>query len=635
MGVDDEARRGAARAGGRPTLCQVLRWGVLSGIALLLLTPFVVTPGTLFPFVVGKALWSRSIIEIVFALWAALALTQPAYRPPRSRLLIVLAAGLVVSLLAAGFGVSVQRSLWSTYERMLGVVDLAHWFALAVVLASMFRSASEWRTLLTLNLWVSLAMICLVIARYYQLDVPFYNALPERDFPRVGGPFGNPIYLANYLGVNLLVALGFLARSCLPAAAPAPAQRRRAHSRWPGRVFWAAAAALHLWVFGMAGSTGGAVGLFAGVGFLALAYTFLGRRRERWTAMALTIALGAAAVSLGIRFLGPDPEAPWFNRPPPQLIAKFHLQYPTVQSRFSTWETGLRGFAERPLLGWGPSNFETVFGRFAAGHSSTTEPHDHAHNQFVEVAATTGAAGLAAYLALWVLTFAVVLRAARRLDRQDQALVLFAGAALACGLVQTQFLFYTASGLLQTILLLSFAVSLETAAFPGARHPRLPARLSAAWAALLNRRSVCIALVTAAAALSAAGLTVHQNIYAAADIRYMNTQPSPSTFLAGGIDGFKPLANTYRWHLFNELARNWPTMRAEAGVRARHLLEWAEQESEEVVRTEPQNWRIHQSLARMYRAAAETDPEYEAAARHYLERAQALAPNREVVFPAP
>ena len=73
-------------------------------------------------------------------------------------------------------GVSAQRSLWSTYERMQGVVDLAHWFALAVVLASMFRAASEWRALLTFNLAMSLAIACLVIARHYQLDVPFYGA---------------------------------------------------------------------------------------------------------------------------------------------------------------------------------------------------------------------------------------------------------------------------------------------------------------------------------------------------------------------------------------------------------------------------------------------------------------------------
>ena len=41
------------------------------------------------PYVVGKALWSRSIIEIVFALWAVLALARPAYPPFRLLLQVV------------------------------------------------------------------------------------------------------------------------------------------------------------------------------------------------------------------------------------------------------------------------------------------------------------------------------------------------------------------------------------------------------------------------------------------------------------------------------------------------------------------------------------------------------------------
>ncbi len=59
-----------------------------------------VDTGTVFPFIVGKALWSRALIEIAFA-------------PPRSWLLVLPGAGLGVSLLAAWLGVSPQRSLWS------------------------------------------------------------------------------------------------------------------------------------------------------------------------------------------------------------------------------------------------------------------------------------------------------------------------------------------------------------------------------------------------------------------------------------------------------------------------------------------------------------------------------------------
>ena len=620
-----------------------LRWAVIAGIALLCATPFVVTPGTLFPFVVGKAVWTRSIIEIVFALWAVLALARPEYRPPRSWLLLLLGAGLAVALLAAGFGVSVQRSLWSSYERMQGVVDLAHWAALAVVLASVLRTGAEWRALLAVNAGASTALACLVVAGHFQLDVPFFGALPEPHRPRMGGPIGNPTYLAVCMLFNLVVAAGFAARAWLPAAAPAAApaplpkgggRRRRRHApaqptgrrrrRWIGGPAWTAVAALHLWVLGLAGSVGGFVGLFAGIAFAAVSSVLLGRGAGRWRAVAALALLAAAAVGAGVRFVAAErPAASRFERPLVRYVATVHLLRPGVQGRLAAWETGVEGFARRPLLGWGPENFDTVFGRFASGYGAVAQPHDHAHGKLVEVAATSGALGVAAYLALWSWTFLVVWRAARGLERRERALAVGAGAALAGGLVQSQFLFDTAVGSLQTIVLLGFVAHLEAIALPAARRPRLPAPLSGAWAGLLRRRGARVVLGAAAVAVAAGGLATQQAIYAAAHLRHLpaavladagarlgSDAAGSLRVMTGGIDGFRPLANTYRWWLFDTLARHWPRLRAVDAAGAARLLAWAEREIEAVVRTEPESWRIHHSVTRMYHAAAATDPAY-------------------------
>ena len=55
-----------AQSGGRlrgriHTPGDALRWGVLACITLLPATPFVFTPGTIYAFVAGKAVWSRAI----------------------------------------------------------------------------------------------------------------------------------------------------------------------------------------------------------------------------------------------------------------------------------------------------------------------------------------------------------------------------------------------------------------------------------------------------------------------------------------------------------------------------------------------------------------------------------------------
>ena len=633
-----------------------LRFGVLAGIGLLLLTPFVVSLGTIFPFVVGKAVWSRSVIEVVFALWAVLALARPACRPPRSRVLVALAAGLAVSLLAACFGASFQRSLWSSYERMQGVVDGAHWMALAVVLASVLRTGAAWRRLLTASAGAGAAMACLVIARHYEMGVPFYGAVPEQHLPRMSGPLGNPTYLSAYLLANVMLALGLAARAWLTPAPPAtsaaapktragrrrranrrekpPAERvvRPASGRFAG-LAWAVAAGLHLWGMALAGSVGGFVGLFAALVFVAAAAAFLARGRGRRIAAGGLAALAALAIGAGIRFVQPDPQAlPGIDHPAARYVSTVHLQRPSVQSRLAAWEAGLEGFAARPVLGWGPENFVAVFGRFASGYGAVGEPHDQAHGRLVEVAATTGAAGVAAYLGLWALALLAVWRAARGMEAGERALALGAGGALAGTLAQGQFLFDTPAGSLQTILLLGFAAGLEARAFAGPRRFRLPPRLSARCAALFGGPRARIALGAAAVALAVGGLTVHQRIHAAADLRHLPTRQGNWSAMAGGIEGFPPLANTWRWVLFNVLGENWPRLRAENGPAARDLLDWASREAAEVVRTEPRSWRIQQSIARMYHVAAASDPQYAAPARRYLERARALAPNR-AVFP--
>ena len=620
-----------------------LRAALLCALGLLLLTPFVVTPGTVYPFVVGKALWSRTLIEIAFALWAVLALTRPGYRPPRSWLLLLLGAGLCVSLLSAWCGVSPQRSLWSSYERMQGIVDQAHWAVLAVVLASVLRTPREWRALLGASVAAGAAVACLVIARALDVELPFFGRLPEPHLPRLSGPFGHPAFLGVFMVANLVLAAGFAARAWTSASGAGPAAAGRwAAGRWAAGA-WAAVAAAHLATLVLAGSVGAFAGLGAAVGVAALGFAWLGRGRRRLAAIAVLVLLAAGAAGLGQRFVDADRAAAVSLSPVTaehanaaralHYLGGVHLRRPSVQSRLAAWEAAVAGFVERPLLGWGPENFVAVFGRFGSGYADTAGAHDHAHGKAVEVAATTGAAGLAAWLALWGLALAVLLGAARAAAPPERTLAVFAAAALAGYLVQIQALFDTAVGALLATLLLAFAARLEATALPRGWRARLPARLAApvarAAARLAGRRARG-ALGAAALALALSGMWMNQSILGAADVRNVAAGPAPPRAMAAGIEGFPALANTYRRYLVEELARVWPDLHARDPAHAAALLEWAAREGQAAGRAEPRNWRIERGLARLWRAAAATGPGYEDRARRHLARARALAPGRAV-----
>ena len=203
---------------------RALLLGTRAGLALVLLTPLVTAPFTFYPFSVGKAVYARSVIAAAFVLWAALALARPRWRAPPGALLGVLGAGLAVAAIAAWLGVSPQRSLWSTYTRMEGLVDTAHWFAFVAMLAGVARRTRDWERLFNVNLAVGLAVAAIAAVRFYVPDAPILGLEPETRHPRIGATTGNPTYLGAYLQAIALLAAGFLVRSFV-----APPRRARGH----------------------------------------------------------------------------------------------------------------------------------------------------------------------------------------------------------------------------------------------------------------------------------------------------------------------------------------------------------------------------------------------------------------------
>lgn len=626
MSPSRSRRPGRGAGPGLPV--RLLRLGVFAGLALALATPLVVTPGTVFPFVVGKAVYSRAVVEAVFALWALLALARPEYRPPRSRLLAAFAAGPATALLAAAAGVSFERSFWSDYRRMQGVVDDLHWLALFVVLVSMLRGARSWRRFLAANLAVSSTVAVLAFASYFRWEVPLYGLQQESLHPRVGGPLGNPGFLSGYLLAAAFIACGLGARAlALRRGAGPPGRKRPPPPAW-SPAGWGAVAALHFGGFALGGSVGAWVGLAAGAGFLGLAALRLARGRRRLLA-AGALALLAAAGGAGMwRLAGSGtPPALLPDVPVMRYVAGVHVDRPSSQARLGAWRAGLRGFAERPLLGWGPGNFHAPFNRFASGYAAAAPSFDNAHNEAVETAATAGIAGLAAWAALWCVAFAIVWRAYPRLPPGPRALLLFAGAALAARLAQGQFWFDSPAVSLQLAVHLGFVAALEPSAFAAPATPRLPAFA----AGLFRRRLVAVPAATAAVALAASGMAAQRTILAAASVQHVAARPSGSTGINEAIDGFPPLANVPRLMLFEDFADRWPRLRAAPGG-GRALLAWVDSEAEAAVAAEPANWEIRSSLARMYREIAATEESHRGRAEFHLARARELAPNR-TVFP--
>ena len=561
-----------------------------------------VTTETAYPFVVGKAVFSRTVIEVVFVLWAVLALASPGYRPPRSWLLTWLGIGFACSVVAAVFGVSIERSLWSNFERMQGVIDAAHWLALAVALAAVFRRRRDLLVLVHVHLGVSALVAVLAIARFQDFGMPFFGALPEREFPRISGVFGNALYLATYAAVNSVLAMG------LGVWAWGTERRRK---RLLTTSFLAITAYLNVHALVLADARSAWLALTVAATFCGVVYVVWGKSRRWRLGVAATLVAGLVG---GVALLAV-----------PQIGGRLAeaANDESVRQRGTALVAGLVGFSERPVTGFGPENFIVPWGRHASG--AVGEAHDNAHNRVVEEAATKGLLGLAAHAVLWVLMYLVLVRRARSASSTDeQLLVLTLAAALTCFLVNDQFRFPTAVWNLQQVLLLVLLVNLE---------PRRKARARTFFSRISSQRregwrvGARAGLAVVAIAGLVAGAYVNVVIYlAAADIGRVGVPGRPAAFLERAIERFEPMANTPRRILIEQLAEHWRTIRVRESAEALRLLAVVDAQAPLAIAAEPHNWRIHHSLVRLYSEVAKGDPTYRAATDHHLARSQALAP---------
>lgn len=110
--------------------------------------------------------------------------------------------------------------------------------------------------------------------------------------------------------------------------------------------------------------------------------------------IAVLAALGAAAFAF----------APGAFRE--RLWSAFDPHHPWNLQRTYMWEAGARMFRDHPLTGVGLQDLHAIYDRYRSPQA--TERAGHLHNVYVQIAATTGAAGLAAFAFLMVSAFRAV-----------------------------------------------------------------------------------------------------------------------------------------------------------------------------------------------------------------------------------
>ncbi len=597
------------------------------GLIVLLWMPLVYTQNeTLFPSLVGKSIFARSLIELLAASWVILIVIDPTYRPRRSWVVLAFGAYVVASLLSTVFGVSITKSFWSDYQRMMGVWDLLHWFALVLIAGSVLRTSAQWRFLLNWVLVISLILSVVALAQAYDFWLPFFPHL-VLDATKVQATLGNPSFLAAFLVVTTLLALGFLARSLLqpdpeelavesPASGSPPrrAARREQQGRRNGRqrqelfglqflrFFWAAVVVLGVWALFLTGTRGAFVGFVAGLIAMPAALGIWGNRKALLPVAALT---GGIVVSLIVTFVIVEVTNSGFgdatNRDIFARFAQTSRTEGTLALRLTTGKIGLQAFADRPILGWGPENYSAAFNKHVDPSFSEldTKEHDQVHISVVEQLATRGIVGGLLFLAMWGAVFWRLVR--RRRPPREEVMAYAVLGGLVGYFVQNLALFDTPATILLWAVLFAWVAAQDGRKEP-AVEPLPTVRTSRLSRSARRRGESTKSLLSSPWGLGGLVLSVivllgftlaltNQRAYSSAEtfqdgLRGASGWTERLTLFQESFDRFPGMANRLRQSFFETTASEWDALTPTEQTRA---LEMVDAELERGLEAEPRN----------------------------------------------
>jgi O-antigen ligase len=377
-------------------VARVERWFLRAGLFIL---PLAYWAETYDSYVLPKLLVARTLVIGLLILFVIRVVARGSLEIKRTPLDLPWAAFLASALVSTILATSTNVAIFGTYTRydgLLTIVTYAALFWLSVQsLSGPDDARGVLRTLLASGYVVAAIAVIQAVTGYLGQEqvVPAYGTL------------GNP----NVLGAFLLLLLP-LAYGELVAA-----------RSWSARILVLNAGVMLSTALLLSFSRSAWLG--AVIAFIAL---LVGERRARVRlaiAGAGLLVILVVAVPASILVGGPGLERELEAR------ARSAADMSTWQSsRLHIWRDSLSLIASRPVFGYGPDNVGLVFPRFQTGDwaavpGGTSQSIDKAHADTLQVAATQGLVGLAAYAFLMV----AFIRTFWKGRRNRMALPIFAG----------------------------------------------------------------------------------------------------------------------------------------------------------------------------------------------------------------
>lgn len=374
-------------------------------IAATLFVPLVVTPTSfIFPFIVPKALVFRSLILCMTGAYVLLlAADWKRYRLHSTPITIAVLLFFLSFAVSTFVGVDWYRSFWDNHERMLGLFTVLHYLLFYIVIIRVAEDWKDWRRLLRIFLFAGGIVMFIGLLQKANPEM-----LLNRGAARVSSTLGNAIYVGGYgLFLFFMGLLLFL----------------KEESRiW--KIYAAIGGLLGFLGIFLSGTRGTVLGLGVSLGVLLVMYIFLLEKNKQTQRLRTGLICLLVAGLVGSALLGVFRQTEFVRGIP--VIGRFaglSLEKLPENTRIMAWGVAVDAWQERPVFGWGPSNYFYAFNKYFRAeflrHGWAETWFDNAHNVVMNTLATQGIVGLATYLGLFVTALVMLFRAygAGRIDR--------------------------------------------------------------------------------------------------------------------------------------------------------------------------------------------------------------------------
>lgn len=386
------------------TINTIIKYTIITGLAIVPFIPLYVANPLFFPFITGKAFAFRIVVEIIFALWLILILREKGSSGANSDISVAPRINIItvfVSVFASIvfitdlFGVNPLRSIWSNSERMEGFTTIVHLWAYFMVLSSVFGSGEiikkNWFRFLNILLFAG------TIVAIYGLFQFFGWAAIHQGSTRVDASLGNSAYMAVYMLINAFIA-GYMVLI--------------AHARRNKFLIYIYSFLAIFFSFIMfQTATRGTILGWVGAIFISCAIYIIFGRKEKGQSNRSRMIVGGIMlilVALSVLFYF-NRNAEWIkNNQVLGRIATISISDVKTQARGYVWPMAIKGVFENPktaIFGWGQENFNYIFNKYYNPKMWAHEQwFDRAHSVFMDWLVAGGLLGLISYLALYIIS---------------------------------------------------------------------------------------------------------------------------------------------------------------------------------------------------------------------------------------